>query len=133
MKVCGKCQKLRPEADFHRRGKIRQAWCRECRKAYDAAYHAKYRERRRELRRLKAIEFKKWYWELKESLPCTDCGSYFRHPAMTWDHLPGFEKRADVGFLTRYSSRNVVLKEIAKCELVCANCHAVRTFERGRG
>ena len=133
VKVCGKCKKMRPEADFHRRGPILQAWCRECRKSYDAEYHARNRARRRERRRLKAIEFRQWYWALKESLPCTDCGKFFPHPAMTWDHLPGYEKRDDVGSLTRTSSRRVVLDEIAKCEIVCANCHALRTFERGRG
>lgn len=29
--------------------------------------------------------------------------------------------------------RETILDEIGKCELVCANCHAVRTFERALG
>jgi hypothetical protein len=48
---------------------------------------------------------------------------------MHWDHLPGMEKAADVGALYG-GSRRRVLAEIAKCELVCANCHAVRTVRR---
>ena len=48
---------------------------------------------------------------------------------MQWDHKPGFEKLGDVSdFWGR--SRSEVLAEIAKCDLVCANCHAVRTFDR---
>jgi predicted HNH restriction endonuclease len=50
---------------------------------------------------------------------------------MQWDHLPGVEKLASVAELYGYS-RDRVLAEIAKCELVCANCHAVRTYRRKR-
>jgi hypothetical protein len=53
------------------------------------------------------------------------------HPvAMHWDHLPGETKEADLAFLAKRGSRQRVLDEIAKCELVCANCHAVRSFVR---
>jgi hypothetical protein len=49
---------------------------------------------------------------------------------MQWDHLPGTEKAANLGDLARRGNRARVLDEIAKCELVCANCHAMRTFSR---
>jgi hypothetical protein len=52
---------------------------------------------------------------------------------MQWDHLPGTEKHADLGWLVRTDNKRRVLAEIAKCELVCANCHALRTFLRRRG
>jgi len=68
--------------------------------------------------------------ELKSSRPCTDCGGWFHPAAMTFDHLPGTTKRGDVSNLLYAGYRKVLLDEIAKCELVCANCHAVRTFMR---
>jgi hypothetical protein len=49
---------------------------------------------------------------------------------MQWDHLPGHEKVADLGSLARQGSRKRVLEEIEKCELVCANCHAIRSYRR---
>ena len=49
---------------------------------------------------------------------------------MQWDHLPGEEKYSDVSNLLRRLSKDRVLKQIAKCELVCANCHAFRTVVR---
>ena len=52
---------------------------------------------------------------------------------MESDHLPGFVKLSDVATLVQKRNRRRVLEEIAKCELVCANCHAVRTYERVRG
>src|SRR5712691_3732151 len=51
---------------------------------------------------------------------------------MTWDHLPGRAKVGDISSLRRFSKRAVMV-EIEKCELVCANCHAVRSYERRRG
>jgi hypothetical protein len=49
---------------------------------------------------------------------------------MQWDHLPGHLKLGNISTDLRGRSRQEVLDEIAKCELVCANCHAVRTFKR---
>jgi hypothetical protein len=71
-----------------------------------------------------------WYRALKSSTPCADCGSTFHHAAMSWDHLPGFEKLDDVSSLVSRHNKALILAEIQKCELVCANCHAVRSFER---
>jgi len=48
---------------------------------------------------------------------------------MQWDHLPGRVKVGDVSALCALS-REVILAEIAKCELVCVNCHTIRTAVR---
>ncbi len=74
-----------------------------------------------------------WYRSLKDHKPCTDCGKTYPHYQMDWDHLPQFEKRAEVIRILRdTSNKNAVLEEIAKCELVCALCHRERTFQRNR-
>ena len=135
MRRCGRCSTEKPLSEFHR-WKSRdgyQPWCKACRKAYDAEYHQRVRERRKEQRARRREEFLAWYRGLKESLPCADCGQRVHHAAMTFDHLPGQEKSGDVGYLMRFSSKKTILAEIEHCEPVCANCHAVRTFERRRG
>lgn len=130
---CGKCGKSKPESEFHvSAARGRQAWCRPCRKVYDAAYHKKravVRRRQTVLRRRAIVE---WVRSLKDA-PCVDCGGRFHPAAMHWDHLPGTTKRDDLGRLVNGHGRRAILEEIEKCELVCANCHAVRTFERRRG
>jgi len=65
--------------------------------------------------------------ELKNR-PCTDCGKIFHPCAMDFDHI-GDDKVANIAKMVHFS-REKLLEEIAKCELVCANCHRVRTFER---
>ena len=135
MKVawCGRCQSWKRPEDFHKSSsRGLQAWCKGCRQAYDAAYHSRRGETRQRQAAARHRALVEWYRSLKDA-PCVDCGGRFHHAAMQWDHLPGMEKRGDLGRLVNGHSRKVILEEIAKCELVCANCHAVRTFARQRG
>lgn len=66
---------------------------------------------------------------LKLAYGCTDCG-YRGHPeALQFDHMPGHEKLGDVNKMVKYNV-GTLFAEIAKCEVVCANCHAIRTATR---
>jgi hypothetical protein len=132
VKLCGKCGKRKPFEEFHRWRSGHQPWCKACRQSYDARYFQVNRQRIMARKRERWNELLRWYQDLKESAPCVDCGGFFHHAAMTWDHLPGHEKVTEVSNLRR-SSRQAVLDEVAKCDLVCANCHAVRSYERRRG
>lgn len=69
---------------------------------------------------------------LKAGIPCRDCHEVFPVWVMHWDHLPGFEKTADISVMVTTRTRAAVLEEIKKCELVCANCHVMRTVVRAR-
>ena len=60
--------------------------------------------------------------------PCADCHECFHHAAMDFDHARG-EKYKGVSAMWSYSWARV-LEEIAKCDLVCANCHRLRTQAR---
>ena len=61
--------------------------------------------------------------------PCADCGGTFPPECMDFDHRPGVMKVDRVGHMhTRTLDK--VLAEIAKCDLVCANCHRIRTKTR---
>lgn len=69
----------------------------------------------------------------KEDNPCADCGDKYPYYVMQFDHLPQFIKTAEVNkMISGGYSLQAVWDEIAKCELVCANCHAARSFHRLR-
>lgn len=57
--------------------------------------------------------------------PCQDCSMKFPPEAMDFDHVRG-RKRNGVGRMKRASLSSLMI-EAAKCDLVCANCHRVRT------
>jgi hypothetical protein len=61
--------------------------------------------------------------------PCTDCGGTFPPECMDFDHVRG-RKQFNVGRYISGRSWATVLTEIAKCELVCANCHRTRSKNR---
>lgn len=65
--------------------------------------------------------------ELKESSPCADCGEFYPFFLMDFDHIG--PKCNNIPKLLG-GSRDILLREIAKCELVCAMCHRVRSYER---
>jgi hypothetical protein len=65
--------------------------------------------------------------------PCADCGKLYPTCAMDLDHVQG-EKKFKVSEavqLAYASSLDDLRAEIAKCEVVCANCHRIRTASRG--
>jgi hypothetical protein len=61
---------------------------------------------------------------------CKDCNTADTR-VLEFDHLPEHEKTSDIGrMLCSGWSWKRILKEIAKCDIVCANCHRIRTYER---
>jgi hypothetical protein len=53
---------------------------------------------------------------------------------LEFDHLPGAVKVSTVSamFASAKFTMDDIKAEIAKCEVVCANCHRIRTFSSDR-
>lgn len=64
-----------------------------------------------------------------KSVPCADCGASYPPYVMDFDHVSG--KKIDKISDMTASSIEKIQAEIAKCEVVCANCHRERTYRRG--
>lgn len=67
---------------------------------------------------------------VKLTAGCTDCGYSEHASALEFDHLPGFAKRGAVAGNLAKGTLLRLFEEIAKCEVVCSNCHRVRTWRR---
>lgn len=68
---------------------------------------------------------------IKTETPCGDCKRHFPYYVMQFDHVRG-QKVDKVNRMMYTSSFETVMKEIAKCEVVCSNCHHLRTYWRDR-
>lgn len=64
-----------------------------------------------------------------KSRPCADCGVRYPPYVMDLDHVRG-KKVRNVGLIKTYATTAVLRAEIAKCEVVCANCHRIRSHNR---
>lgn len=66
---------------------------------------------------------------LKASTPCADCGNKFPAICMDFDHLR--DKVEEVSRMVADGEQwETIASEIEKCEIVCANCHRIRTSLR---
>lgn len=64
-----------------------------------------------------------------KSFPCADCGIQYPSYIMDLDHVRGTKVKNVAKMVGRVSVREL-LEEIAKCEVVCSNCHRERTHQR---
>lgn len=66
-----------------------------------------------------------------KDVPCTDCGVRYPYYVMDFDHLG--DKEHDIGRMVGEARKmSDVVAEIAKCEVVCSNCHRARTHARSQ-
>lgn len=59
--------------------------------------------------------------------PCADCGIAYPPVVMQFDHVRGVKVESVSRMVSSGVGQDTIAKEIAKCEVVCANCHALRT------
>lgn len=84
------------------------------------AYINKAKKRKKDIR--------KWVNSLKEQSPCVDCKVRYPYYVMDFDHLS--DKEFGINQLIENCSLQRLKDEIAKCEIVCSNCHRIRTYVR---
>lgn len=108
-----------------------QSFCRECQRAYMRAHYEAnrpyYLAKARQSNDKRLASFRHLLRELK-SVPCTDFNGVFPSYVMDFDHV-GDDKLINVSMAVKVGRRRL-LAEVAKCEVVCANCHRQRTQDR---
>jgi len=121
-----KCQESQRKNDEKRKGvnrynsETRAKWYK------DKALNIEWKEkinRQCNLRYKKIQEFLRSY---KLSKGCVDCGYDKHHAALEFDHVEGVKEFN----VCNAKSIKQAKGEIKKCEVVCSNCHKIRTFER---
>ncbi len=111
----------------HKDPAVRKAYQKEYRKLWYAKNKARIVE--------KAVKRNKWLREEQRAFldayklehGCRDCGYNIAAVALDFDHLE--DKQYNVSQMGGNSWKRI-LQEINKCEVVCANCHRIRTQQR---
>jgi hypothetical protein len=95
----------------------------ECSRRFRQRHPDRYREQSR-----RGYEKKRaWLDELKAG-PCADCGGDFPPFVKDWHHRDPDSKSFNVS--ERWGrSKEILLAEIEKCDLLCANCHRIREHD----
>ena len=80
--------------------------------------------------RAKRAQLNDFLRKYKEFHGCSDCKGKFPYYVLDFDHREPSKKEFEPARLTRLGSWDKMLNEIAKCDVVCANCHRIRTHEK---
>jgi hypothetical protein len=95
-------------------------------------YKKHYKERyshHRLKRKIRVAEMRKFVFEIKKTLKCEKCG-FNKHPAaLQFHHKDPKEKEMTIKNLCNRISKENILEEIKKCQVLCANCHQILHFE----
>lgn len=110
------------QAEYHRQYRLDNL---EAKRAYDKARYAERKDYVLAQTKKRRQDHRAWVAELKSG-PCSDCGGTFPHPVMEWHHRDPTTKSFCIG-QEMARSKATLLAEIAKCDLLCANCHRMRT------
>lgn len=108
-KQCSKCKKLLPLTEFYSRGNGKyRSECKECHKNY---VKDKYQERKQKVN------------EIKSQCECQKCGET-RTYVLDFHHIDPSIKDMSIARMTSNNNHmDKIEEEIAKCIVLCANCH----------
>lgn len=134
-RACSQCKETKPLSEFSRKsrdGKRVQSRCRSCSAAYQRAWYERNRrtviQRAQRNRYATARDSRQLVRAYLAEHPCLDCGEN-DVDVLDFDHLR--EKTTEVSVMVRKGwSWRTICDEIAKCEVVCTNCHKRRTRQR---
>jgi 5-methylcytosine-specific restriction endonuclease McrA len=138
MKKCSKCKKLKNLKEFPIRGKHdkrpRYA-CTKCLSKHKLNYYRnnfKYRAAQKKCskksKKLTKKNNREKIFNYLKSHPCVSCGE--SDPiVLEFDHLKNKNKAISLLFAGGYSWK-VIMREIKKCQVLCANCHRRKTAKQ---
>jgi hypothetical protein len=117
MKICTKCKILKSLSEFSPRNDRPCGYLSNCK-----VCASKRKCKSQAIFTAKMAEIK--------NKPCMDCGLKFPACAMDFDHRDRKTKLFSFNCIRPWKT---VLIELAKCDLVCANCHRIRTHIKSKG
>ena len=142
LKICSKCGKTKHLQGFYFRKRGPRAGeyyekCKVCMKLRGRRYYHENRERQLSLaltRRHKYRLLVRNYLIKVKARPCRDCNVKYPYYVMDFDHRKRELKILDVARMAAAGwSFDKIRREVEKCDVVCANCHRIRTFGKLAG
>jgi hypothetical protein len=130
-KTCSKCKVSKPVTQFNFKSTaagLYQSYCRECGKLSTRS-HYKQNKRQYLDRNIRSYMKRRELVRQIKSRGCADCGIQYPFYVMDFDHREGETKEYELNRIDRMTTR-ALLREIEKCDVVCANCHRERTHQR---
>lgn len=132
MKYCTHCKIEKPLDEFSWKNKrlgIRSLECKTCHREMRNRHYANNSSAEISRVRKRKRSLSDWLFSIKQDRKCMRCG--FDHPAaLDFHHRDASKKVFNVSQAPLYGwSKENILKEIEKCDVLCSNCHRVLHFD----
>jgi hypothetical protein len=134
MKVCPHCGENKPTTEYYVKNKVTgqlQSWCKKCHREHRQGHYRQnlkaYADKRERNQAKARARNRSYLAEYLRNNPCVDCGEADIE-VLQFDHVEPLQDtraRRVGGYDT--GSLETLQREIAKCEIRCANCHLRRT------
>jgi hypothetical protein len=132
MKTCSKCKIPKLESEFNKKSVMcdgLSSHCKTCSRILtNASYHKNPKYYRDNILK-RRIRIRGIIDAIKSQTPCNDCNQKYPPYVMDFDHVDGKSKSFTISNGINLSEDRLML-EIKKCEIVCSNCHRIRTHLR---
>jgi hypothetical protein len=136
-KVCTRCGVEKDIKEFPLRSrftKLRQSYCKDCRKVYGAEWYENHKEYQKENSRKHTTVYREsireYLWNYLLTHPCENCGE--SDPVVLEFHHIGEKDMAVSQMVTNIINIERLKEELRKCQVLCSNCHRrVTAQERG--
>jgi hypothetical protein len=122
---CKSCPHAGPKEDFAA-DKYGPRECKKCKNARSRKHYGENKERYAVRGPRRRFEARAIVNRIKQNGRCADCKEKFHYCQMDFDHRDRSTKKKQVSYMLM-NGIETIMKEIAKCDLVCANCHRDRT------
>lgn len=131
VKECTLCKTVQNVGAFCKSSKSSDGFhsvCKNCDRLSKQAYYQKYKKQINQKQNIKRAEQLAWFRSLKAGLKCIRCG--FDNPAaLDFHHRDASQKLFTISGRVRSTSRENIIQEIAKCDVLCSNCHRIEHYD----
>jgi hypothetical protein len=125
-RICSVCK----ERPVRISGKRPQSYCVTCNREYAKKHYHLNKGAFKNKWNNRNIDLDELVYSRKK-VPCKDCGELYPHYVMDFDHRDPSEKSYTINEMRRRRMAFTdILAEIAKCDVVCSNCHRERTHKQ---
>jgi len=128
MKKCGACLKEKPREEFSLKNGRPQWQCKQCHAEYRKKHYQENKEKYINKAKRVRKEYRNQYYGWLSTQSCIDCGNSDTR-VLELDHLG--DKDYTISKRVGMVKLSTLMPEIKKCDVVCANCHRIRTIDRG--
>ena len=128
---CYRCYEDKGPSEFPTKGSKLMGICAVCYRAHygdPAAIEQKRRLKNKEIDKRRQKRCQDWSRQYLQAHACMDCGTD-DWVVLEFDHREPSKKYKGVSLIITSGALSVLVEEVKKCDVVCANCHKHRTYK----